>query len=363
MSVEYRLLDSISDLGQVVDLEIAVWGLDPRDAVPLNILHALVCNGAAVVGAYDSSRLVGMAFAFPVRRGKKWMLWSHMTGVHPDYQGHGIGFELKQRQRLWALEQGYDAIGWTFDPLQRGNANFNLHQLGAVTNIYHINFYGEMSDTINQGLPSDRVEVIWKLRDARVKALAGQNPSLSVQVSPPDESAFALRSGQGAQPVSREFSDSTRYIEIPYDLVKLKRLDSGLARAWRLALRDTLMSAFQRGYVAADFLVHDNRCWYVLSPPAFWFLYVLECSDLSLYTGITNDIPRRLALHNSGRAAAYTSTRRPVKLLAAWKFPDRSSALKAEASFKRLARQAKLDLVRRQAAYHDAPVVDAAGLA
>lgn len=363
MVVEYRLLNSISDLEQVVDLEIDVWGLDPRDAVPLNILHALVCNGAAVVGAYDSSRLVGMAFAFPVRRGKKWMLWSHMTGVHPDYQGHGIGFELKQRQRLWALEQGYDAIGWTFDPLQRGNANFNLHQLGAVTNIYHINFYGEMSDAINQGLPSDRVEVVWKLRDARVKVLADQKPSSYVQVSPPEESAFALRSDQDAQPVLCEFSNSTRYIEIPYDLVKLKRLDSGLARAWRLALRDALMSAFQQGYVAADFSVHNNRCWYVLSLPAFWFLYVLECSDLSLYAGITNDIPRRLALHNSGRAAAYTSARRPVKLLAAWRFPDRSSALKAEASFKRLARQTKLDLVRRRAVYHDAPVVDVAELA
>ncbi|NWG17430.1 MAG: GNAT family N-acetyltransferase [Chloroflexi bacterium] len=358
MVIEYRLVEDVSEFERIVDLEIDVWGLSPRDAVPSSILHALVCNGSVLIAAYDADRIVGMAFAFPVRHGKRWMLWSHMTGVHPDYQGRGIGFDLKQRQRLWALEHGYDVIGWTFDPLQRGNANFNLRQLGVKTNIYHINFYGEMVDAINHGLPSDRVEAVWNLRDRQVKALANGKVSPPAEDALPEEYAFLLRSGENAHPVLSEFSDASRYIEIPYDLSYLKRQDKDLAHAWRLALREAMVSAFNRGYTAVDFSVQGDRCWYVLSPPVPWSLYVLECRDQTLYTGITNDIPRRLARHNAGRGAAYTAARRPVKLLAAWEFADRSSALKAETAFKQLTRQAKLDLIAQRAAYRDARIVE-----
>src|SRR5437868_1566843 len=148
-----------------------VWGLPPRDAVPSNLLHAMVNSGSLVVGASEDNKLIGMALMFPTDRSKHKRLWSHMAAVDPAYQSQGIGFGLKQFQRKWALEKGYQEIGWTFDPLQRGNANFNLHVLGTVTNTYHVNFYGEMTDGINAGLPSDRVEAVWHLRNQRVKQL------------------------------------------------------------------------------------------------------------------------------------------------------------------------------------------------
>lgn len=72
-----------------------------------------------------------------------------------------------------------------------------------------------------------------------------------------------------------------------------------------------------------------------------WLLYVLRCSDHSLYCGITNDLPRRLRQHDQGKGARYTRGRGPVGLLKSWKATDHSAALKAERAFKKLTRQAK----------------------
>lgn len=73
-------------------------------------------------------------------------------------------------------------------------------------------------------------------------------------------------------------------------------------------------------------------------------VYLLRCRDGSLYTGITNDLHRRLALHETGRASAYTRSRRPVTLAYHESLPDRSAALKREAAIRRLSRAAKLAL-------------------
>lgn len=81
-----------------------------------------------------------------------------------------------------------------------------------------------------------------------------------------------------------------------------------------------------------------------------WHMYVLECSDKSLYAGITTNIKRRVYEHNNTKKGAkYTRSRRPVKLLITEKFPDRSSASKAEAAFKKLKRNQKLDHVQNKA--------------
>lgn len=73
-------------------------------------------------------------------------------------------------------------------------------------------------------------------------------------------------------------------------------------------------------------------------------VYLLRCSDGSLYTGITNDLPRRLASHRSGKASAYTRSRRPVTLAYREAVADRGTALKREAAIRRLSRAEKMVL-------------------
>jgi putative endonuclease len=67
-----------------------------------------------------------------------------------------------------------------------------------------------------------------------------------------------------------------------------------------------------------------------------WFLYLIECADGSVYTGIATNVEARYAKHVSGDGARYTRARKPVALLAAFELADRSSALRAEYRVKRL---------------------------
>jgi putative endonuclease len=77
-----------------------------------------------------------------------------------------------------------------------------------------------------------------------------------------------------------------------------------------------------------------------------WFFYVVRCSDDSLYAGVTTDLRRRVAEHNSGkRGAKYTRSRRPVRLVYSKQLANRSEAQQKEASFKKLTRKQKLEII------------------
>jgi putative endonuclease len=87
-----------------------------------------------------------------------------------------------------------------------------------------------------------------------------------------------------------------------------------------------------------------------LPPSAGWFLYLIECADGSIYTGIARDVAARYAAHVSGKGARYTRSHPPARLLASQAFPDRSSALKAEYRVKQLSAAEKRILVAQLAA-------------
>ncbi|OYW75637.1 MAG: hypothetical protein B7Z37_12405 [Verrucomicrobia bacterium 12-59-8] len=70
-------------------------------------------------------------------------------------------------------------------------------------------------------------------------------------------------------------------------------------------------------------------------------MYVLLCKDGTLYCGITNDLVRRISQHNAGKGARYTRGRGPVSLLRSWPQKNKSAALRAEFSFKKLSRSGK----------------------
>lgn len=77
-----------------------------------------------------------------------------------------------------------------------------------------------------------------------------------------------------------------------------------------------------------------------------WFVYILRCADDTLYTGITNDVPRRLEQHNAGTASRYTRSRLPAKLAYKESQATRSLALKRELAIKALSRQQKELLIQ-----------------
>ena len=76
-----------------------------------------------------------------------------------------------------------------------------------------------------------------------------------------------------------------------------------------------------------------------------WYVYILRCGDGTLYTGITDDIPRRLAAHRAGKGAKYTRGRGPLELVYQERVPDKSAALRREAAIQRLRRGEKERLI------------------
>jgi len=76
------------------------------------------------------------------------------------------------------------------------------------------------------------------------------------------------------------------------------------------------------------------------------YVYILECADNTLYTGYTNNLERRINLHNSGKGAKYTRGRTPVKLRYFEEYQTKSEAMKREYAIKQLRRQDKLKLIK-----------------
>lgn len=79
-----------------------------------------------------------------------------------------------------------------------------------------------------------------------------------------------------------------------------------------------------------------------------YFVYLLQCSDGTLYCGYTDDVEKRVRVHNSGRGAKYTKSRLPVKEVYTETAADKSSALKREAEIKKMPRVKKLELIKEK---------------
>lgn len=76
-----------------------------------------------------------------------------------------------------------------------------------------------------------------------------------------------------------------------------------------------------------------------------YYVYILECSDGSFYTGYTNDIEKRIKRHNQSAASRYTRSRLPVNLVKKLEFLTRKEAMKREAQIKKLSRKEKLRII------------------
>jgi predicted GNAT superfamily acetyltransferase len=153
----------------------------------------------------------------------------------PGLQGRGVGAALKYHQRVWARDRGVGVITWTFDPLVRRNARFNLQRLGVRALAYLPDFYGHMADGFNADSPTDRLLVAWPTApDAPPPAVEGAPHALAVDAD--------------GRPVVTELGAPRLACATPEDIVGLRRSNPALARSWSEALRRTLGDALAQGY-------------------------------------------------------------------------------------------------------------------
>jgi predicted GNAT superfamily acetyltransferase len=246
VAVEVRVLDGMAEFNEAAEILRAVWGF-PQ--VPPELMRALSFAGDYVAGAFADGALVAASVGFLAPRDDGIHLHSHIAGVVAPWQGRHVGYSLKMHQRDWALARDIATIEWTFDPLIRRNAFFNLVKLGAAVVSFEADFYGEMNDAINVGDPTDRAVAEWDLA----------SPSSGDDA----HGAVILRAGDDGLPVvSDTFTAPTLRAWVPEDAVALRQRDPSAGRAWRLALRDSFGAAIGAGYRATS-MTRDG--WYTLT--------------------------------------------------------------------------------------------------
>ena len=175
--VRVRELTALDELDAVYRLYDAIWRPDPKNPpVTSELLRAFSKAGNYVAGAFDGDELIGAAVGF-FGAPADGTLHSHIAGVSDAARGRDVGFALKVHQRAWALLRGVSLVAWTFDPLVRRNAYFNVVKLAARPVEYLINFYGGMDDLINAGDDSDRLLAHWQLDSPAVSAACAGTPS------------------------------------------------------------------------------------------------------------------------------------------------------------------------------------------
>jgi predicted GNAT superfamily acetyltransferase len=263
---------SIRELTDLADLEAAcrlfdeIWRPSPANPpLTLELLRALTKAGNYAAGAYDGSRLVGACVGFfgpPAEEA----LHSHIAGVSADMAGRSVGFALKLHQRAWALRRDVTEIAWTFDPLVRRNAYFNLVKLGARPAEYLPNFYGGMNDGINGGADSDRLLMHWDLRSPLVAAAcAGRPEPASARAEQARGAVAVLRRGPAGRPARAAAGDApVLLVAVPPDIEGLRSSDFDCATAWRAAVRDALSPLMAAGAAVTGF---DRAGWYVVAAP------------------------------------------------------------------------------------------------
>ena len=263
-------------------LQRLVWPGDETEIVPVHMLRAVTNNGGILIGAYDGEQLVGFVFGFPgldeASGDPHPKHASHMAGIHPDYRDRGLGYRLKRAQWQMVRRQGLERIIWTFDPLESRNANFNIFKLGAICNTYITEYYGEMRDGLNIGIPSDRFKVDWWVNTQRVENRLGEVNRRRLKLDHFTSAGAlvinpAVYANQILEPATYsaphpDFPVSLLLVEIPADIQTLKESAPDIALAWRLQTREIFESLFAKGYIVTDFAFENReqpRSYYVLS--------------------------------------------------------------------------------------------------
>jgi predicted GNAT superfamily acetyltransferase len=261
--VQVAELHSLPELDTAERLYAAIW-LPRANSVPITaeLMRALTKAGNYLAGAYDGATLVGSCLGFfeePDHRS----MHSHIAGVLPAARGRNVGFALKAHQRAWALSRGMGTIAWTFDPLVRRNAYFNICKLAATPGEYLPNFYGDMDDGINGRGDTDRLLVRWVLSAPEVAAAcAGRPRPIDAAALRRDGAAVALdRTGDG-RPVRGNGRGAVVLAAVAEDIELLRTRDAGLAGEWQRALRDVLGGLLADG---ARVLGFDRAGWYAFA--------------------------------------------------------------------------------------------------
>jgi predicted GNAT superfamily acetyltransferase len=251
------------------EIQASAWEkLPDRDIVPSPVLEIVAETGGQLLMARtdDTNKIIGFSLAFLAKNDSpekhlgipndELFLASHMVAVLPQYQG-GIGYALKQAQKNFSLRRGIRWMQWTYYPMLGKNASLNLRKVGARCYKFVRNKYGELRGGLYEGLPSDRLVVLWDMQHQEPARFSHEAISLTrsdKEWRPVlDESALSeAASGSGLRSV---------ICSIPTRFGELRRRDLEAALAWQETFAQVASTLFnsQADWAITNFRLSEDK--------------------------------------------------------------------------------------------------------
>jgi predicted GNAT superfamily acetyltransferase len=264
--ITLRDLASLQDYADCVALQDETWGAGFSERVPTAILRVSQMIGGVAAGAFDAGgRMAGFVFGLTGVRDGELVHWSDMLAVRQELRGRGIGEQLKQYQRDKVAASGVRSMLWTFDPLQAGNAHFNINLLGALPVEYVPDMYGSNTgSSLHGSLPTDRFIVRWYLTDKAPRErlpIVGESTPCA---NPLDENGLP---SPGLLPSTSPHAGPVD-VQIPADF-STAGLGEAPAKRWRMNVREVMTAWMAAGYHVTAFrrASPDRLPFYRLHPP------------------------------------------------------------------------------------------------
>lgn len=267
MTIAVETLRTLDDLAACERLQRRLLG-DHTSASVLSVpaLRAVAESGGLLLGVRSGAatrELVGAIVDLSATWEGFGALFSHVFGVSPEARNRGVGSSLRAAERRLAQEGGIDIVRAWVDPLRSHESYLLWNKIGAIGTTYERNVFGELSDSANRGLATDRVHVEWWLRSPRTLALLDEGrPASHVRVRL-HEMVVATRTKAASSgrrvlvDVKLEPGAAKVLVEIPVDVDLLRDEDPAEAGRWRVGTRELFEQLLGTGYLLVG-LVHEG---------------------------------------------------------------------------------------------------------
>ena len=257
---------NFADYKSCEDIQKEVYSSHDIDIVPAHILVDMNRCGGILRGAFSSlGDLIGFGCSFPGVEGKKPVQNASLLAVRAAYRNFDIGFKLMTVIRQESLKQKISLVTASIDPMQPAQAYFALGKMGAWSNRYEEDCYGETTRYQDRGMPTDRLHVCWDLASSEVDQRLKSGPprhglrrelKKQVIVNQLKENAPGII---GSSTIKLSCSEKAFLLEVPYNLPEIKARDLGMAMEWQSKMRQAFRHYFRKGYAATEFFVTTHE--------------------------------------------------------------------------------------------------------
>jgi predicted GNAT superfamily acetyltransferase len=263
-------------LKQMEAVQAAAWEMPDREIVPSHVLEIVAETGGQLLAARtkDNNRVIGFILAFLAKNDGaekhlgipdgELFFASHQLAVLPDYQSGGIGRKLKDAQRLDALHRGIRWMQWTYYPMLTKNGSLNFRKLHARSYKFVPDKYGVQNAGLYEGLPSDRLIVLWDL-----KSREGGSPPQDDVPFPEDTVILTRRDDDGRVVLDKTALETAAAVSgpkavicsVPRDFLKLRKDDLDRARVWQetFALVATTLFSSASGWAITNYRDSEDK--------------------------------------------------------------------------------------------------------